>query len=789
LEILQAQKINDSALNVKVKRNVGDGEFVGINFVIDDGDNVEVIKTNTSLNELETKNFYIFLIEINASKIKKISIVPVFRLESGKEVNGDVKDEYTISSAISGISSCTPNCVGKVCGSDGCGGSCGSCSGSTPNCINYQCSAQVCTPSCLNKQCGSDGCSGTCGSCSLANAIASCSGSYQCVISSCNSGYANCDGNISNGCETQLGTNSNCASCGNACTGGQTCTNNVCVTSSSGNNYYVSNSGSDSNPGTLAQPWAHHPWMSTWTGSIVLVPGDTVYMKRGDTWSIANPSAPFMTVGQSGSAGLPITTTAYGTGNKPLVQITGDYNYPVIKGLGKSYITFDNIEIKHFSSTPDSDNGQDGIYFAKDSSLNVPHDWIITNCNIHNIPETCISGLDDSYNIIIGNILATATATKTSYSNHIYDCGYAGVMLLGRNPLTNRSDFNVYYNYIHNIGADTLGADAYGIAFSSNTQHIAAQGHSSGWPAYCTARYNYVDNVTSHTGIDSHGGSYIYFQDNYVKDCHTGIVLQSAYRTYCDSAYMNHSYIERNTIENSGNDPMGDHKFIVVVAENVLYRATDCYVTDNVLFYTTRPSSETYAWGILMYNVDGVTVEGNKVYNGPVGDAAAGIGVSSSGKSKNVIIKNNWVDNWDQGIYFLSDYVEGNITLNNNTVLSHQKPFAVYDGTLISGDYISIYNNTFLTLATAPYPYSMDLGGVTLAGGASLIIENNTVGVTSTSASGLYIFAPATIIGTFTCDYNSYWNSTRATPFYRDGVGHTFAQWQTHGDDVHGTVH
>jgi hypothetical protein len=231
---------------------------------------------------------------------------------------------------------------------------------------------------------------------------------------------------------------------------------------------------------------------------------------------------------------------------------------------------------------------------------------------------------------------------------------------------------------------------------------------------------------------------------------------------------------------------MGNHKFITVVAENVLYRATDCHVIDNVLFYTTRPSSETYAWGILMYNVDGVTVEGNKVYNGPIGDAAAGIGVSSSGKSKNVIIKNNWVDNWDQGIYFPSDYIEGNIAINNNTVLSHQKPFAVYDGTLISGDYISIYNNKFLTLATAPYPYSIDLGGVTLAGGASLIIENNTVGVTSTSASGIYILAPAIIAGTFTCDYNTYWNSTRATPFYLSGTGRTWIEWQAHGYDIHG---
>jgi len=55
-----------------------------------------------------------------------------------------------------------------------------------------------------------------------------------------------------------------------------------------------------------------------------------------------------MTVAQSGTAGNPITTTCYGaSGNKSLIQITGNYPYAVIRGYGKSFITFDNLEIKH----------------------------------------------------------------------------------------------------------------------------------------------------------------------------------------------------------------------------------------------------------------------------------------------------------------------------------------------------------------------------------------------------------------------------------------------------------
>jgi DNA-binding beta-propeller fold protein YncE/predicted outer membrane lipoprotein len=57
---------------------------------------------------------------------------------------------------------CTRSCSGKQCGSDGCGGSCGSCSG------NRTCNGQgqcVCNPNCRGKTCGDDGCGGSCGSC------------------------------------------------------------------------------------------------------------------------------------------------------------------------------------------------------------------------------------------------------------------------------------------------------------------------------------------------------------------------------------------------------------------------------------------------------------------------------------------------------------------------------------------------------------------------------------------------------------------------------------------------
>ncbi|NMB74068.1 MAG: hypothetical protein GYA21_02940 [Myxococcales bacterium] len=71
---------------------------------------------------------------------------------------------------------CTPQCQGKECGPDGCGGSCGDCPGGETCDGSGQCVG--CTPQCQGKQCGPDGCGNLCGTCQPTE---TCNANQQCV--------------------------------------------------------------------------------------------------------------------------------------------------------------------------------------------------------------------------------------------------------------------------------------------------------------------------------------------------------------------------------------------------------------------------------------------------------------------------------------------------------------------------------------------------------------------------------------------------------------------------------
>ncbi|MBW2702771.1 MAG: hypothetical protein JRF33_18270 [Deltaproteobacteria bacterium] len=108
------------------------------------------------------------------SSAQKICIPQDIECEGGDVVICNAEGtEWTLSEAcddscVDGtcVIDCTPDCDGKDCGDDGCGGSCGTCPGALDKCIEGAC---VCQLDCTGKDCGDDGCGGSCGTCGLEN--------------------------------------------------------------------------------------------------------------------------------------------------------------------------------------------------------------------------------------------------------------------------------------------------------------------------------------------------------------------------------------------------------------------------------------------------------------------------------------------------------------------------------------------------------------------------------------------------------------------------------------------
>ncbi|EYF06307.1 Hypothetical protein CAP_2185 [Chondromyces apiculatus DSM 436] len=117
----------------------------------------------------------------------------------------------------------SPVCSSGTCGIASCNAGFGNCDGSTANGCE------------TNLQNNLNNC-GTCSTvCTAANGSPSCSGG-ACAVSSCNTGWGNCDGQVANGCETNLQNNlGNCGTCGNTCStanGTAACTSGTCAVAS-----------------------------------------------------------------------------------------------------------------------------------------------------------------------------------------------------------------------------------------------------------------------------------------------------------------------------------------------------------------------------------------------------------------------------------------------------------------------------------------------------------------------------------------------------------------------------
>jgi hypothetical protein len=165
--------------------------------------------------------------------------------------NGFADCDHDPNNGCESNTSSDPNNCGR------CGGACSSFNG-TPTCTNGVCGIN-CNPGYGNCDgSAANGCEvhtdtdpNNCGGCNLPcvlqNASAACVGG-NCAIASCAGGFANCDGVVGNGCETNT-TNDvqNCSTCNAVCPGylnptdDAFCTGSSCDLTCRGENYDVNN--------------------------------------------------------------------------------------------------------------------------------------------------------------------------------------------------------------------------------------------------------------------------------------------------------------------------------------------------------------------------------------------------------------------------------------------------------------------------------------------------------------------------------------------------------------------
>lgn len=112
LNILRAVVVNDSTINITVRREKGEGDFSKLNFVFLQDSQTEIIPVEASLEELHTGSFSIHLSILNASKVESVGVAPIFGTASGKEITSNIKDSYKIPSS-SGNSSGGENSSGE----------------------------------------------------------------------------------------------------------------------------------------------------------------------------------------------------------------------------------------------------------------------------------------------------------------------------------------------------------------------------------------------------------------------------------------------------------------------------------------------------------------------------------------------------------------------------------------------------------------------------------------------------------------------------------------------------
>jgi uncharacterized protein YjdB len=288
------------------------------------------------------------------------------------------------------------------------------------------------------------------------------------------------------------------------------------VTTGSGNSYYVSPTGNDSNPGTITSPWLtiQHAASTVAAGSTVYVEAGT-YVESINVTVSGTASAPITFVGQTGAI-------VSGSGLTPSTsQTQGLWNIgsATPAGVDVSYVTIQGFTIENYS-TSNANACPAGIWISGASN-----GIQILNNTVTNITTTSEKN---------GNAFGIAAyGTEASAINGLVISGNTVYGLKTGNSETvnvdgNVTNFTISNNIIHdndNIGIDAIGGEGVG----PSGVDFARYGEISGNTVY---NISAIDNAGEGNSLDADGiycdtCAYVVIERNLVHNCDLNIEVAS----------------------------------------------------------------------------------------------------------------------------------------------------------------------------------------------------------------------------------------------------------------------
>jgi hypothetical protein len=331
-----------------------------------------------------------------------------------------------------------------------------------------------------------------------------------------------------------------------------------------GSTYYVSTTGSDSNPGTIGAPW-----LTIQHAANTVTAGATVYVFGGVYGEAVNFPA-------SGTASAPITFESY-PGQTAVIDGTsvtcctsnppssGNDTQGLVTIVNQSYVTVAGFEIRNFTTSKAASTPA-GVWITG-SGTGVQ----LLNNLVHNI-TTSTEKNGNAFGVAVYGTSQTPITVLTISGNEVYDLKTGNSESV--NVDGNVTHFSITNNLVHdndNIGIDAIGYEGVGPVgydeamygeISGNTVYNISGIHNAGEGDQYDADGLYCD-----------GCAYVTFENNLIHNVDYGIEVASEHKI-CQSTGT--EYSSSGTI-GKGTDPCNGR--YVTVRNNVVYDSNACGIS------------------------------------------------------------------------------------------------------------------------------------------------------------------------------------------------------------------